>query len=370
VDKTTNCSVNSTVGKCDRADNCGHHYTPSQYFADNHFDTKKVYAPIPKQATQPKPQPSFIDESLMKRSLAGYENNNFAKWLVGLVGQEKAMEAIKRYKVGTTKTGGTVWYQVDKQGKIRAGKIMHYGDDGHRRKDVVPPVQWLHSLLKLPDFHLSQCMFGENLLSYKSNPVAIVESEKSAVIASIYLPHLTWLACGGSEGLSAEKCAVLKNRNVILYPDCGQYEKWSAKAMELSKACSMTVTVSDLIEKNATAEEYQAGFDIADYLIGVSPDDNILKMLNTAVIPDTEPEHPSLDDNEPGRTVYVDDNGVLYIPPLWPDYRPEIKYYTTYPCIAAYNERMPLASFVPFKDVDTTGMTKKHIDIETLTIAS
>ena len=269
LDNATGEPLHSTVGKCDRADNCGHHYSPKEYFRDNNisFD-KKEYAPV--QALKAnllsmKPQPSYIDESIFKKSLRGYENNQFVKWLSGIVGEDAAMKAIEMYHVGTSKNNGTCFWQIDTQSKIRAGKIIQYDSNGHRRKDVAPPVQWVHSLLKLPNFNLKQCFFGEELLRDVTKMVAIVESEKTAIVGSIYLPDIIWLACGGSEGLSIEKCQVLKGRDVVLYPDVGMFSKWSEKAKELSKFCN--VRVSDLIETKATDAERQAGYDIADYLI-------------------------------------------------------------------------------------------------------
>ena len=69
---------------------------------------------------------------------------------------------------------------------------------------------------------------GEHLLTiYPTATVAIVESEKSAIIASFIMPELIWLATGGIQSLTIEKCRVLRGRNVILYPDLGAYDKWS-----------------------------------------------------------------------------------------------------------------------------------------------
>lgn len=48
----------------------------------------------------------------------------------------------------------------------------------------------------------------------KTKEVAIVESEKTAVIASIYLPQFTWLAFGNLTNLSFEKCKVIRGRKV------------------------------------------------------------------------------------------------------------------------------------------------------------
>jgi hypothetical protein len=46
-------------------------------------------------------------------------------------------------------------------------------------------ISWVHSVLKLPNYNLSQCFFGEHLLIDTTKTVAIVESEKTAVIASV-----------------------------------------------------------------------------------------------------------------------------------------------------------------------------------------
>ena len=256
--------LHSSVGKCDRADNCGHHYTPKQYSTDNHISFDKPVSSLNhcfRQAT-PTPKPSYIDMDIVKRTLTGYDNNHFIQYLTRIVGSEATAETIKRYNIGTSKhwDGATVFWQIDQAGHVHAGKIMQYDKlTGKRIKEPANRISWAHTVLKLPDFNLSQCLFGEHLLRDITKPVAIVESEKTAVIASCYLPDFIWLACGGSEGLNMQKCAILKSRNVILYPDARQYNKWSDKAKELSKICS--VSVSQLIEQNATDEERRSGFE-------------------------------------------------------------------------------------------------------------
>jgi len=356
IDNNTGEPLHPTVGKCDRADNCGYHYTPKQYFTNNYisFDNKKEFALSPKPT--PKPQPSFIDTELLKKSLSGYEQNRFVQWLAGIVGEKQAEEAIGRYYVGTSKNGGTCFWQIDLRGKVRAGKIILYDKDGHRRKDTASPVQWVHSVLKLPNFILSQCLFGEHLLRDTVKKVAIVESEKTAVIASIYLPDIIWLACGGSEGLNTEKCTILKGRNVVLFPDYGKYDKWSEKAKEMSRIC--TVSVSSLIENNATEQERQAGSDIADYLVRFSPSDFVLSRQ-----PETQQIEPQPQRSEQ-YPAYVSNTGTLYIPTP-PDGRIT---YTVYPSVEAYNERSEIPMFVPVQSMDITDMKQVFINLKTLKI--
>jgi hypothetical protein len=288
INNTTGEPLHPTVGKCDREDNCQHHYTPKQYFADNRFsfDTCMVYTPnYPKPSHPPKPSPSFIDTSLMRKSLSGYENNTFVRYLRCVVGDELARVAVGNYFIGTSKYwgGSTVFWQIDLKGNIRTAKIMQYNaGTGKRVKEKTgngerPLINWVHNVLKLPDFTLHQCFFGEHLLSDTSKTVAIVESEKTAILASCYMPDLIWLSCGQKHGLNDEKCKVLKGRNVILFPDCKAYGDWVKKAKELSVIC--TVYVSDLIEKYAARREYEDGFDIGDYLVRYSPSEFIKEPL-------------------------------------------------------------------------------------------
>ena len=277
IDNETGKPLHSTVGKCDRSDNCGHHYPPKEYFKDNgitSFDRNSIMSVSQaKPVSEPQREPSYIDKDVFdinKFLFSGCINNRFIQYLRGIIGDRATANAIGYYCIGTSKNGGTIFWQQDTNQKIRTGKIIHYDKNGRRRKDVFPPVQWVHNVLKLPNFHLVQCLFGEHVLPYTTKTVAVVESEKTAIIANAFLPEYIWLACGGSEGLALNKCQSLKGRTVILYPDAGMFNKWSKKAKVLSSICN--VSVSSLVEDSATDGERKNGFDLADYLERLSPD--------------------------------------------------------------------------------------------------
>ena len=272
IDTETGEHIHPTVGRCNRESNCGHHYTPKQYFQDNNisFDTPQPKAYKPRPVTpQPKPV-SFIPVEVFKASLnpTAFEANYFVKFLIDLFGVKVASELVSRYFIATSKhwNGATVFWQIDTQGKVRTGKIMLYSPaTGKRVKEPFNHINWVHKALKQPEFELRQCLFGEHLLIDKTKPVAIVESEKTAVIASVYLPQFIWLAVGSLTNLNAEKCSILKGRTVTLFPDLNGFDKWSSKAKELSHLANFTV--SDLLERKATEAERKQGFDLADYLI-------------------------------------------------------------------------------------------------------
>jgi hypothetical protein len=173
------------------------------------------------------------------------------------------------YNIGTSKhwNGATVFWQMDRNNKIRSGKIMLYDSlSGKRIKQPFNHITWVHKLLKLKDFNLSQCFFGEHLLK-QNKPIAIVESEKTAIIASAYLSKFTWLAVGSLNNLSAQRCKILEGKTVVLYPDLNGYNLWKEKADKIAQETDIKFIVSDLLEKNANNEERKNGLDLADYLV-------------------------------------------------------------------------------------------------------
>jgi hypothetical protein len=218
-----------------------------------------------------------MDMGIVEKTLCQYENNNFVLWLRKRLGADAANEAFRRYRVGTSKhwQGATTFPQIDMEGRVRGIKIMLY-DGEHRVKDKVDgqyPITWVHRALKLPDFNLTQCLFGEHLLSGNNKPVAIVESEKSAVVASIYMSDYVWLATGGKQnfGLIEEAAGQLQGRKVILFPDLGATADWKSKAQELRSKCKIDIYVSDWLEQVATEQGREQGLDIADFLLRTPP---------------------------------------------------------------------------------------------------
>jgi hypothetical protein len=234
---------------------------------DQHDAPKKMKYKTPVQ--MPARQISLIPESLFKATLRSYGSNTFCTYLRSLFGEEKARELITLYNIGTSKhwNGATVFWQIDRNNKIRSGKVMLYDSlSGKRVKQPFNHITWVHTLLKLNDFNLSQCFFGEHLLK-QNKPIAIVESEKTAIIASAYLAKFTWLAIGSLNNLSTQRFKILEGKTVVLYPDLNGYNLWKEKADKISQETDIKFIVSELLEKNASNEERKNGLDLADYLV-------------------------------------------------------------------------------------------------------
>ena len=132
------------------------------------------------------------------------------------------------------------------------------------------PCRW--NTGRLP---LDQCLFGEHLLNkYPDAHVAIVEAEKTALVARLFMPEVLWIATGGLTELKLSKLLPLADRHVTLWPDLRKgFREWSAKAAELDPLFA-SLQVADLLEGIATEKERAAGLDLADYLLSRGDDPN------------------------------------------------------------------------------------------------
>ena len=276
LDGNTGQVIDKNVGRCNHESGCGYNYTPKQFFIDNPVEKERFIAPVQiKPIQQPQREISYIPFQYVEKSIS--YNSTFIFFLCGLFDRyslesptiEKLMND---YVLGATKNGSIIYWQIDSKGKVRTGKVMKYDPNtGHRIKDG-GGINWIHAIMKkqqlLPeDYNLVQCLFGEHLLKmYPTKVVALVESEKSALIASGVYPEYIWLATGGKSQLSIDKLKVLQGRTVIMFPDVDGFEYWSNKAKEV-EAIGCKVVVSDLLEKNATVEDRENKIDLADWLI-------------------------------------------------------------------------------------------------------
>jgi hypothetical protein len=198
--------------------------------------------------------------------LTGYDRNSFCLWLVQVFGEDAAFRLVDAYHVGTSKfwPGACIFFQQDTEGCIRAGKIMLYNsDNGRRVKEPFNHIQWVHKVMKIEPYALQQCLFGEHLLVVDSvKPVAIVESEKTAIVSAGFMPEFIWLATAGKNNLSREKLNAVQGRRVTLFPDLMAFDKWA----DIVKGMP-GVTVSDILERRANEADRAAGLDLADYLL-------------------------------------------------------------------------------------------------------
>lgn len=213
----------------------------------------------------------------------------------GILTPEQATAAADLYRLGAMRDGSVIFWQIDTQGQVRDGKIMLYGPDCHRIK--TSGAQWMGWMMryKLKDaqgkpflegtWHATQCLFGEHLTvnsekltvnngvlrEIEGKVICIVEAEKTAVILSQLMPDKLWLAAGGETQLSVEKLAALRGHKVILYPDTdpdgATFAHWQQISNEARLQLGLNVSISNLLESHASAEQKERKIDLVDFLI-------------------------------------------------------------------------------------------------------
>ncbi|MEX0686790.1 MAG: DUF6371 domain-containing protein [Balneolales bacterium] len=321
IDTQTNDYLSDEYGRCDREDNCGYHLNPykcSSFITHRNMNVNTVNTP----RRQPKPV-KYIPFEKFQQSRAAYDRNNFVGYLLTIFDAETVSSLIAKYHIGTSGKwkGATIFYQIDEKFRIRRGKIMLYDrETGKRIKEPFNHIGSVHKQLGISDDKPELCLFGLYLIKDSDKPVAVVESEKTAIIASVYLPDYTWLAIGAKGQLKEKNCTSLKGRNVTLFPDIGAYEQWSKEAEKLKKICN--VNVSELLEQSAPAEH--EGYDIVDYLTGYDLSD-FIDQGNTRPNQDSASQP-----KDESQKHILDDEGIpadWYTPPLTED-DPEYEAYT------------------------------------------
>ena len=232
-------------GRCDRESKCGYFRAPG--------DNRPVVSTTP--PPPPAPAIRFTDKHVLKP-----KRSNLYTFAEICLGDLAARWAWQNYFIGADRYGRVIWWQIDRQGEVRTGKIMAYGNDGHRLH-TPGANNWAH---RVPEFfgkytgaRLEQCLFGEHLLQPGDN-VCVVESEKTAVFMAVLQPQYKWLACGGAQMLKDEaRLSALTDCHVTLVPDEGKGWEWAKIAAAHGYDCNL------ICEQEPTAP----GCDILDLMM-------------------------------------------------------------------------------------------------------
>ena len=262
--------LGENVGRCDHESSCGYHYTPRAFFRDHpsaSWENKNKQANLKKTINAALSiDKSTIPFEYVMRSVRTDTDSNLTRYLKEAFPSSDVLRAVEEYYIGVTNSGDTIYFEIDTEGHCRTGKIMRYDLTGHRIKDEnsANRIDWVHKHLRLPnDWTLSQCLFGEHLLKkYPNKDVALVESEKTAIICSIVMPEFVWLATGGKSQLN-DRVRILSGKRVTVFPDADAIEAWKQKVREYPE---VGFIVSDILKKADTAHNTD-NMDIADWIL-------------------------------------------------------------------------------------------------------
>ena len=181
--------VSPQYGRCDHESSCGYVLYP---LTEQHYQPQHQNRILSK--TRPKPISNLctIPQSIVQKTIRKDRFSDFLLFLSTLFNKPTIERLIDPYQLGITKSGDVIFYQIDRQGKCRTGKVMKYNPQtGRRIKDdtAKPPITWVHSLLKqqgvLPqDRELTQCLFGEHLLKHHQDQAPNGQTQQ----AGAYIP--------------------------------------------------------------------------------------------------------------------------------------------------------------------------------------
>lgn len=213
------------------------------------------------------------------RSLLG--RNPLIDLLLRIFPQTTVLKAVINYFIGfkSYRSGAMgdalVFWQIDETKHIFNAKRIYYKPDGHRDKKMPPMLMYPGN---------PQCLFGlHNLKSADPHqPVAIVESEKSALIMSMVMPKYLWMACGSLNNFNEKFLEPLRNRTIIGFPDvdikrdkasglsvsCAAWERTAAQL----RALGWDITINKDLEESVNTAQRMEKVDVADMAL-----DNAMK---------------------------------------------------------------------------------------------
>lgn len=160
----------------------------------------------------------------------------------------RSMQAMKDYKVGALKEhdGAKLW-RLDRMGNPLNGQVLMF-DEAGRPKEYLPITRTLYRYYACA-YDLRLAFFGGHLLQDKSKPVALVQDEITALVASQVEPRFTWLAVGYGVNLQSDLLATLNGFDVVLYPDSMAVDFWEDTAKGFANVvCSKSFIEQDINE--------------------------------------------------------------------------------------------------------------------------
>ena len=238
--------LSKEYGKCDRENNCGYHNKPIGLINN--------YAP---PMLQPEPKVIYPSEQLIMETLNNQSSHfyTFCKEHLKISGDH-----LQKWNVGSKATETAFVYQ-NKDKRYANIVYIEYASNGKRNKARYP-----YSLkTNNGNEKYSLCLFGEHLLS-NDKIICLVESEKTACIASFFYPQFDWLATGGNNKLTGEKIHVLFSRKIYYLNDADKAGKENSTLKRLREYEQDFQTINLFPDRND-------GYDLADAIIdGLHPE--------------------------------------------------------------------------------------------------
>lgn len=191
---------------------CGYCHSCGEVFLPPQMQGKEYSYTAPGQL----PPQKYFSATEVAKSIAQQHRpiNYFYQFLSDLIGESAANNLFDKYKIGTGKRGNTLFWQFDDMDRAINAKSIYYNPQTGKRNKTYPP-----KLLRSRDDGYSQALFGTHLIRGNKLPIAMVESEKTAVLCAHVWPERLWIASCGSTAINKKKLAPLAGRQIDYYVD-------------------------------------------------------------------------------------------------------------------------------------------------------
>lgn len=177
---------------------------------------------------------------------------------------EQMHRAAQRYFLGKTRSGQPIFWMID---DMLEPLDAHIGTSSW----ISTKLKARNSLLQYWPVH--HCLFGLHLtsdFSHQTSPIAIVESETSAVVLSELFPESLWMAYVSISHQDIDLFAPLQGRNVTIYPrtdpSLSTYLFFDDFADSIRKHLDIHLSVSSLLELHASEDQKRRKIDLVDFL--------------------------------------------------------------------------------------------------------
>lgn len=174
-------------------------------------------------------------------------DNSFCKCLRHIFDEDIVERATTIYGLGRydgmDNPDDVMFPSIDLEGCIRNIKVQNY-DSNPQSENFFhcdkKRIFWLGEIMrKNGEFPTNakfnnSVLFGENLLSIFPNmDVVLVESPKNAIVGWCAYNDFIWIAAGNKNNLNRKCLEPLRNRRVIVIPDCDAIDEWKQRLDQL-----------------------------------------------------------------------------------------------------------------------------------------
>lgn len=221
----------------------------------------------PEDAKQAPQRPiKYLPEEWVAEDEKRAEETILFKFLCSIFAPENVRSAFAMYHSGGRERNGAMWNSfplINAEGFCVDSHLMPYNEDGHRRKDKYSQ-DWALRIRGEKDYRAPWPLFGEHLLAkHPEAPVAVVESEKTAIIGAMVAPEFIWVAVLSVANLAPGRLEAARNRDIYLFPDVDGVELWRSGAEGLAAEGFRIYFADEIVTSHSEGNKE----DIADLIL-------------------------------------------------------------------------------------------------------